>query len=81
MKPGELSIRSAARIIGVHRKTIAAWIARGEFIREFTPYPTGRIGIPAREVARIRDEYASRCVSPIGPNGPKPFGDDAAGIA
>jgi len=79
MKTGELSIRSAAAVLDMNRKTLTRWLEKGEWIRTFTRYPSGRVGIPAKEVLRVRDllrkTYVPRVTGPYtdqaGQLGPK----------
>lgn len=55
---GELSLRSAARVLGIHSETVCIWFRRGVF-RVWRKTPNGRVFIPRAEVIRIRDERSS----------------------
>ena len=56
----ELTMTSAARVLGVYRETVRAWIERGDVFRRWRESPTGRVFIPVAEVIRVR-EARSRC--------------------
>ena len=51
---GELSLASAARVIGVDRHTVSRWLKRGVFQR-WRRAASGRPYIPVGEVRRVRD--------------------------
>lgn len=61
MKQGYLSVRSAAKNLGIHRTTLTGWLERGEWIM-WTRFPSGRIGIHRDEVARVKELLTRRHV-------------------
>jgi len=56
---GELTIRSAARVLGIDRETLTRWIDEGH-VASFRRTPTGRVFIPRAEVERLQNSHAKR---------------------
>lgn len=53
---GELSMTSAAKVLGVDRHTVSRWVHRREVFQRWRRTPNGRVRIPVSEVRRVKAE-------------------------